>query len=166
VNTCNQSADLERYHDGELSSEHTARMKQHIASCQACQSELASLERLTALLVDVPMPELRPLALEQLHQQLDRHITGRLNQQAERGVMRLAKWLTAAAAVILLVSSMQLFLMQTAPASDGNPSLAWEMSNAMLSQESTTGGVSDEHSFAAWIVSDLSASASQNESRE
>ena len=48
---------LNAYLDGELHGSRLQHVEAHLAECQACQSELQSLERLSGLLHKVPTPE-------------------------------------------------------------------------------------------------------------
>ena len=48
---------LNAYHDGELKGRRLHLVKEHLADCEACQSELDSLQSLSALLREVPAPE-------------------------------------------------------------------------------------------------------------
>lgn len=48
---------LNAYLDGELNSSQQSRVEAHLAACPDCQTELESLDRLSALLQEVPVPE-------------------------------------------------------------------------------------------------------------
>lgn len=41
---------LQRHHDGDLTAQEAAELRQHVGACQTCQAELASLQRLGGLL--------------------------------------------------------------------------------------------------------------------
>ena len=47
---------LNAYLDGELHGSRLQQVEAHLAECQACQAELKSLEKLSGLLQEVPMP--------------------------------------------------------------------------------------------------------------
>lgn len=165
MNTCQYQSKLQTYYDNELPQDQTTQLENHLQSCATCQAELASLADMSLLLTHAELPALRPLALEQIHQHLDVRIDQQVRQAAEQGPLQLAKWLTGVAAVVLLACSMQLFFVQNSLSRNSSaeiaPSLAWETTTAMLNQDNpATPAVSDEHSLAAWIVSDLSAQAS------
>lgn len=51
---------LNAYLDGELKGRKFHQVEEHLAHCEACQSELDSLQGLSALLQDVPAPEFTP----------------------------------------------------------------------------------------------------------
>jgi len=48
---------LNAYFDGELKGRRLHQVEEHLAECEACQSELESLQGLSALLHEVPAPE-------------------------------------------------------------------------------------------------------------
>ena len=48
---------LGAYADGELRGSQLQQMKAHLAECEVCQLELESLDRLSSLLQEVPLPE-------------------------------------------------------------------------------------------------------------
>ena len=51
---------LNAYLDGELNDSSVRHVNAHLAECQVCRTELASLERLSSLLHEVPAPEFTP----------------------------------------------------------------------------------------------------------
>jgi hypothetical protein len=48
---------LNAYHDGELKGKRLQQVEEHLIECEACQAELESLQGLSALLQEVPVPE-------------------------------------------------------------------------------------------------------------
>ncbi len=48
---------LNAYHDGELKGKRLQQVEEHLTTCEACQAELESLQGLSALLQEVPVPE-------------------------------------------------------------------------------------------------------------
>jgi predicted anti-sigma-YlaC factor YlaD len=52
---------LNAYHDGELRGSRLDHVKAHLVECELCQAELESLESLSSLLHEVPMPEFMPV---------------------------------------------------------------------------------------------------------
>lgn len=171
MNTCSHTAQIAEYLDNELSAQQSAQIKAHLPDCKDCQEELQQLQNLSEIFKTASLPTLRPLALEQIHQHLDEHIDIQLRLQAEKGPLKLASWLTAVAAVVLVACSIQLILVQSNVGNTNNtsefaPSLAWETTTAMLNQRNPADpAVSDEHSLAAWIISDLSTQASSTSSK-
>lgn len=165
---CPDPAQLQSYYDKQLPADAAAALQQHIESCAACEAELASMNDLSLMLTKAAMPELRPLALAQIHLKLDTQIDMQIKHKQEQGPLQLAQWLTAAAAVVLLLCSVQLLFLQNNQSTnytafDVTPGLAWETTTAMLNQQNPAEpAISDEHSMAAWIVSDLSAASTFN----
>jgi len=51
---------LNAYVDGELKGMRLRQVEEHLAECEACQAELDSLQGLSSLLQEVPMPEFTP----------------------------------------------------------------------------------------------------------
>jgi anti-sigma factor RsiW len=48
---------LAEYHDGELSPARRRQVEAHLAECPACRAELEQMRQLSALLQDVPLPD-------------------------------------------------------------------------------------------------------------
>jgi len=48
---------LNAYYDGELKGKRLQQVEEHLTTCEACQAELESLQGLSALLQEVPVPE-------------------------------------------------------------------------------------------------------------
>jgi anti-sigma factor RsiW len=153
LKTCEHTPQIHAYYDGQLSPEAVEQVQAHLQSCPVCAAEYEALNQVSNLFSDESLPEMTPLMLAQVHQRVDQ----RMNARLEHGVMRLAQWLSAAAATILVVSSLQLAFMQNSANADATPNLALQMTTAMLSQDALMGEtVSEEQSVAAWIVADLS----------
>ncbi|HEX6035240.1 MAG TPA: zf-HC2 domain-containing protein, partial [Anaerolineales bacterium] len=51
---------LGAYADGELRGNRLQHVKEHLAECEVCQLELESLDRLSSLLQEAPLPEFSP----------------------------------------------------------------------------------------------------------
>ncbi len=91
---CERSSELQAFHDGELSPEESRALEGHVGSCAACRTELAALRAISLELKRMEWP--RP----------DDAAMARWMEAAamvrDRGVRRLAGWLTAAAAGLLV----------------------------------------------------------------
>ena len=94
--TCPSPDDLSAFHDGELAPSDRTRVETHVASCAACATALARIQRASSLLSALPREEASP--------ELVREVA----QQAAVGRRRPAKWhlmalpLASAAAMLAL----------------------------------------------------------------
>ncbi|MEP0841818.1 MAG: zf-HC2 domain-containing protein [Phycisphaerae bacterium] len=94
--SCNRSAEVHRYHDGELAAAQRAAVESHVDQCAECKALLSDLARLSALVAAAPRAALPEPALARLRESW--------RSSRERGVIRVAGWLTAAAAAILIAA--------------------------------------------------------------
>jgi anti-sigma factor RsiW len=110
ANACRESASLSAYYDGELAPADAARVKQHVASCQACQAELDEIGELSALAKDVGALGLSDGRRRKIHRLVD----------AERtySVLRIAGVLTGLAASAAVIGGVWL---SEIPASRSQP---------------------------------------------
>jgi anti-sigma factor RsiW len=92
---------LSAYLDGELSSELTAQVEQHVSRCAQCTAELRQLAESSQLLRQHSIDEPNPQEMDRLHQAIR-------DVAAERSVWRLGMVLGALAASILVVCSVWL----------------------------------------------------------
>ena len=91
--SCDRAAQLHAYHDGELSPAERDAVEAHLRNCVDCAELLADLRRVSALVATAPMENLSPIALARLEKSF--------YAARDRGVLRVASWLTAAAAGVL-----------------------------------------------------------------
>ncbi len=91
--TCDQLSQIHRYHDGELSPPQRAEVEAHLAACVECRRALADLQRLSSLIAAAPMAEMPAEALQRM---ADAGAAA-----MDRGIVRIAGWLTAAAAAVI-----------------------------------------------------------------
>jgi anti-sigma factor RsiW len=91
---CDRIDHVHRYHDGELAPADREVMEAHIRQCAECRRALAELRALSSLLVSAPLAEM-PQGVAVRYDRCRR-------AARERGVLRMAGWLTAAAAVVLI----------------------------------------------------------------
>ncbi len=94
--TCDKTQLIHRYHDGELTPAERQVVEAHVAECRSCRELLADLKRLTgfirtASLVDMPQEAMPAIP--------------RLRRTAsDAGVLRIASWMTATAAAVLVAA--------------------------------------------------------------
>lgn len=97
---CDRTNEVQAYYDGEMEPRRMSEFERHLRACVECLRELESLKRLSAVVGQMEIPRLGAEAIERMKQ--------RVREAAERGVLRLAEWLTAAAAAVLLVGVMNM----------------------------------------------------------
>jgi anti-sigma factor RsiW len=141
---CEQSGNVQRYHDGELDESQRRAVEAHLVSCAACAAELEGMKRLSARLAGVSIPALSSEALARIH--------GNVQAVEERGVLRLAEWLTAAAAAVLAIGIIGLF---RGDATHANAPDTWEQAAVAFPSEAPSEERAELVQMAEWIRSDL-----------
>jgi anti-sigma factor RsiW len=145
--TCENAAKIHAYHDGELLVDERSAIESHLAICGECRELLNDLQKLTGLFATVELPEMPQRAVSRMYGSWH---AAKVAQ--ERGVRRLAGWLTAVAAAILVFVPLH-SLPQHSDVTDHNvdetvaflpPSTPREDSNSELVQ------------VAQWMANDLS----------
>ena len=91
---CTQTTHVHAYHDGELSPADSAALAVHLRDCAECAQTLAGLQRLSACVSGAWRAPVPPETLRRLQ-------NGWRTKQ-ERGLLRFAGGLTAAAAAVLI----------------------------------------------------------------
>lgn len=94
--TCSRAIDIHRYHDGELPITARAAIETHLDECAECRGllrDLQGLSRLVAASTRTAMPG-----------ELPDRVSAVWRRRREQGVIRIAGWLTAAAAAVLVVA--------------------------------------------------------------
>ena len=89
---------LHRYHDGELDAPSAAAVEKHLLSCARCDEALASLKRMSAQLQSASRSEPGSEAVAAWTDAM------KTAAEEDRGVLRIASWLSAAAAALLVVT--------------------------------------------------------------
>ena len=97
---CPQHEQLQAYHDGELAPALREAFERHLVSCDPCSSELLRLRALSRLFAGGARPRLSKIAAWRVRRGVD--------QAMQRGVLRLARILGAAAACVVLGGSLRL----------------------------------------------------------
>jgi anti-sigma factor RsiW len=95
---CDRAAQVHAYHDGELASGEIASLESHLVDCADCRELLADLRAVSELIAAAPMADMPADSMRQMKQ------AWWANQ--DRGVRRIASWLTAAAAVVMLATTL------------------------------------------------------------
>ena len=92
-----QSELVHAYHDGELSPEQMAAFEAHLNGCADCRELLADLRKISQLVTAAPIADVPQQASRRMQQAWWAAQAAR-----DRGVRRVASWLTAAAAAVIL----------------------------------------------------------------
>ena len=143
--TCDQTAQLQAYHDGELPPDAVAAIEQHLPTCRACSDVLAQLQAMSAAFAMSPRAHLSQIARHRLHNEVDAAI--------ERGLVRFAWSLSGIAAAILIGGSVWLLQMKEQPQSSGAAPPPWV--EAVVSARSTSDSAATP--AAQWYLVDASS---------
>src|SRR5688500_18063173 len=139
---------IHAYHDGELPADRRAAVEAHVNACDACRALLADLRGMSQIVAAVPMADLPPHAMKRM-------------QQAwwaaqDRGVRRIASWLTAAAAAVMFAAVLW------SPANRGDTNTSFTATVLMTPPTPVVDEPVDETVDAAqWIANDLSLAMSR-----
>jgi predicted anti-sigma-YlaC factor YlaD len=172
---CHETPQIEAYHDGELSPIERVRIETHLRECEACRRVLEQLQRLSSLVADSPVAAMPPEAMGRLAGAWDlvraRSLGERLVQERaanERGVLRIAGWLTAAAAALLMgglvmlsPSKQRTTVGEVATGSGGTVTFAsgaWDTA-AVMPPDAVQEGTPELVQVAQWIADDLANTA-------
>src|SRR2546421_11214269 len=105
---CEHPTEIHAYHDGELSAPRRAEFEAHLAACDECRRELHELRQMARLLVAAPMPQLPAYLPARIVSSFES-----ARNAKDSGLRKLAGWLNAAAAVILLAATVRMSGMMT-----------------------------------------------------
>lgn len=152
---CENAILVHAYHDGELSSEQREWMESHLAVCAECRQLLEELRDLSQTLSTIDLPDMPAGALRRMQ-----GAWWETRAAQEQGVRRLAGWLTAAAAAILVIVPVW---SSTAPPLD-QPIVAtrsWEIMALVPPAGPRDDATTDLVQVAQWFATDLSTEQSQ-----
>lgn len=82
---------LNAYHDGELMGRRLQQVEEHLAECETCQAEFESLQGLSALLNEVPVPEF--ISNERFVAQVNLQLPHRRVVSTKRKVLEVGWWM-------------------------------------------------------------------------
>ena len=97
--TCEQTAQIHRYHDGDLSPAEQASVRAHLAVCAECSELLADLQNLSQMFATVDLPEVTNRAVNRMQGAWWKAATAKAE---DKSIRKLASWMTAAAAAVLV----------------------------------------------------------------
>ena len=163
---CHSAAQVEAYHDGELSPPQRALFEAHMCDCDACRTAVAQSRALSGMVAGAPLTSMPDQALERLRGSFDviraRALGERMAQERaarERGVLRIAGWFTAAAAALLMGGLVMLSPSQPTRTLVDNVAspTSWDTAAVMPPDEEHE-GMPETIQIAQWIADDLSSS--------
>lgn len=93
---CDRAADIQRYHDNELPAPRVAEVEGHLAACPTCRALLSDLGRLSTMLASARTAG-PPAGLAS-------RLAASRPVFEERAVLRVAGWMTAMAACIMIAT--------------------------------------------------------------
>jgi anti-sigma factor RsiW len=145
--SCGNIADVHRYHDGELSPAEREAFEAHLRGCHECGGLLADLRRLSAMIAGA---DLAPLPADVLSR-----VQELPQKTGEQAILRIAGWLTAAAAAVLVGA----LLGRPIDGTEGNGRPAvWQTVAVMSPVEVQPEAGSDPVLVAQWMADELSVS--------
>lgn len=109
---CEWNGKIHALHDGELTADAREQVESHLSGCAECAAELDVLRRTARFLKAAPIPAMNPGAALRLRERVGAERIELLNG---RRTARLAGWLTAAAAAVILSCGAALVSMQSRP---------------------------------------------------
>ena len=149
--TCDKAAQIHAYHDGELPPAERIAIDAHLNGCASCAELLADLRRVSERVATAPMANLSPIAMARLEKSF--------YAASDRGVLRVASWLTAAAAAVLVAVSLWPVKPVETTAIVSTPS-PWQ-TFAVMPPADASDDVPEVVAVAQWMANDLSADGEQ-----
>ena len=145
--SCDNITRVHAFYDDEMSLSQRGEFEAHLQTCGDCRQFLAELRRTSALIAAAPLAEMPPAVLARL--------TSTWDSVRDRGVMRIAGWLTAAAAAILVGA----LLVWPHPRDEGLRAAApWQAAAVMPPAEARDADAAPAELVVAaqWMANDLS----------
>lgn len=156
---CPNRDQLDAYYDGELTPGQRAEFEAHLHACPECRQVLADMQSLSRALHEVALPEMPARAMSRFHGSW--HMA---RQERERGVRRLASWMTAAAAAVLVLVMVRSPDQRSEVAEVNNTGTAWVETVAFMPPvEHREGNSAELVQIAQWMASDLSTGSMQQQ---
>lgn len=144
---CQQTSRAHAYHDGELSPADAREFEAHLQECDACRERLEELRDLSRAITTAQLTPM-PLAVSQ-------RLENAWSTARDRGVMRIAGWMTAAAAAVL-IGALSLW------PRDGTDTVSPWQSAAVMPPVESTDEAAIELVATQWIANDLSLAEAVN----
>lgn len=148
--TCDQNTQIHAYYDGALDAAGKQRVEAHLSECAECRQVLEELRGLSHLLAVIPLPEMPASAINRMYGSW-----WNSKQAQERGIRRLAGWMSAAAAVVMVIVPL---MGQPSPQAEA---VTWEARGLMAPSVPRDDPNADLIQVAQWMANDLSQEFSQ-----
>ena len=148
--SCEKTSQVQAFYDGELTGAARAQIEAHVRQCSECTELLADLKRVSGLINTAQMAPVPAQTIRRVQQTWWAH-----RAQRERGVLRLAEWMTGVAAAVL-IGAMVLW----PDGRDKNGTRAagtmWQAAAVTPPASVQDDGLSDVVALAQWMADDLS----------
>ena len=144
--SCEKGSQVHAFYDGELPVLMRDDIDSHIRQCGECAALLADLQAMSSMIQNAPMTPMPAATLKRVQQAWW--------ARQDRGVLRLAEWMTAAAAAVLVGAMM---LWPSGRSENGNRATAatWQVAAVMPPTESRE-ETAEVIELAQWMANDLS----------
>ena len=155
---CCEFAQLQAYYDGELPARERETVESHLATCADCRRVVQELGAMSELIVAAPMAQMPAASRERFIEAWE--------AGSDRGVLKIAGWLTTAAAAVLAFAVINRAPTgQSEPVATAVPAPAlWQtvasMSPDVVEQDDNRGELIV---LAQWMADDLSAGEGQRQ---
>ena len=150
--SCDRNAKVQAWYDGELPEGDRAGVEQHLRECAECAQVVAELRQMSQMLVAAPRVQMGADAKRRLEQAWWAN--------RDRGVLRMAEWLTAAAAAVL-VGALMFWSDGDRPVQPPTQVASWEPEAVMPPTEARDELASNDVTLAEWMANDLSVEGSR-----
>ena len=147
--SCEKSSQVQAFYDGELPVLMRDDIDSHIRQCPDCAALLKDLQAMSAMLQGASLAPMPAATLKRVQQ------AWWANQ--DRGVLRLAEWMTAAAAAVL-VGAMMLWPTMRDDNRSAPATPTWQVAAVMPPTQSRE-DVADVVELAQWMANDLADQA-------
>jgi predicted anti-sigma-YlaC factor YlaD len=141
---CENSRYIDAYYDGEMFGEDLTRFEEHLSQCLACRTELQELQKLSELISRAEIPSISDEAMDRLHEHAE--------MSGEMTLLRIAEWLTAAAAAVLVVGLLVLFWERPSYAKSVTP---WEQVVITRQVDGQASATVEPLQMAEWVARGL-----------
>jgi anti-sigma factor RsiW len=145
---CDRAEQVHAYHDRELAPAARVAFEAHLADCAECARSLDDLRAVSRQIKSAPLAEITGSSLA--------HYYRAWHLSRQRGLLRIASWLTAAAAAALIGSLLLWPSRRTPEIAGGQATSTWEPVALMPPPERVSDRPDEFVELAQWMADDLS----------